>query len=508
MKTAVIKKLKRKIVYIEATHGEDKRCGTGIILRCPKEKDIVVTCRHVVEFSGTISNDIKVWPSGRPYENPPSPNYRMAKPHPAKLTTGYSDVDDLIILEVAMGQKGILLCNNEATLGATVSLYGYPLGADRITKIEGGTVNPIPISANILTKQKMALYSLKIGSTAGGMSGGPVFSDNERLIGIWRGRWSESWKLTDNTYSEGIVIGAYWIRELCSLAYESMPFSKVPFPKIGKGTRDFSRVWPVGLRLSESIPRPSSIVLGSFSIPESPKYRIPPFLCISDTHLEPSLSAVSEDAPNSLAELLISKLGSRILVLAGDIIESWWLGENRCYDLITSVRTRELFRFLRNLAASGRLYIIPGNHDTFAKRFFAEAFGPCSIFDSGIRFGNINIIHGHEGSMLWGSGQIVMAILLPILHTIARWLPMLGASKIATRVGADLCRVYEDNPIKVGDITIFGHTHIPYVGSRSINIGAFLRHLPKTYLEFEVDRILLLQYLPSQKAEFLDSLKE
>lgn len=220
------------------------------------------------------------------------------------------------------------------------------------------------------------------------------------------------------------------------------------------------------------------------------------YLCVSDTHLSPD-GMHGSDAPYSLYEMLLDRNTFRTIVLLGDIVESWHIGVNRCYSLQMSNRTRRLFSLLRSLSKQGRLIVIPGNHDTFARRFLSEMLGPQCIFEKGVQSGRLKLVHGHEATPSWTVGGLAAALVLPILRRIAKsidWFDMESAVLGVARTTRNQHAILDQND-KI--YTIFGHTHLPYVSALSANCGSFLRNQQKTFIEISNGYVSLLEYHPS-----------
>ena len=208
--------IEKRVLYIEGIFDSGStQCGTGILLHCQDDKngfsDIIITCLHVVENNGKPATKVKVWDKSVGYSDSTG---RFATINKARLDNAPPDAVDLVILQLSedLAYNGII-SYGEATTNDNIYVYGYPMGKKLITKINRCNIRPRKRKGSIDSfNAGDGIYTFH-GDTAAGISGGPVFRQ-KKLIGIFRGKWVAE----GERYSEGIIIGKYWIEKLCEKA--------------------------------------------------------------------------------------------------------------------------------------------------------------------------------------------------------------------------------------------------------------------------------------------------
>jgi hypothetical protein len=207
----------KRIIYVETTFDDGrKQGGTGVLLRCETES-IVITCRHVVESNNSLGK-VKVWPRGVAKTDEQSIHSDIID---VTSTQAPEDARDLVVLKLreSFGYHGIENCAckpiDELTQIDTipVTIYGYPLGEQRLIKLSQGVVQPVFFDGNVGSIAPSGIYSLHLtaNNPTSGVSGGGVFY-RDTLIGIYRGKYSSP------GYQEGIIISSFWVMDICEKA--------------------------------------------------------------------------------------------------------------------------------------------------------------------------------------------------------------------------------------------------------------------------------------------------
>ena len=173
---ARLKKLKSATVYVKTSDGT----GSGFLVEVDGNRGIIVTNAHVVEAAKHRRKDIQcIFDSGTPKESKVDAHI-----------LGYNETDDIAILRVTSDDLPLPISTaDELPLMETlpVLILGFPFG-DSLTTAPNK--NPaITVSKSSITSirrdEKGQLAKVQLdGGVNPGNSGGPVVSEDGRLIGV------------------------------------------------------------------------------------------------------------------------------------------------------------------------------------------------------------------------------------------------------------------------------------------------------------------------------------
>ena len=185
---------------------------------------------------------------------------------------------------------------------------------------------------------------------------------------------------------------------------------------------------------------------------------LPPTLVFSDTHLVPSRTAWSDDAPDDLLALVETLGGHRMLSL-GDLTESVGLRASERAQLFTCERLAALWTVMR----ARDLHVLVGNHDVSGEQLIRAHFGEGALLDREVekqRFcpGLIRLRHGHEKEhAMTELMRHIGPLAVPIYERISQRLRP-NAERLSN---ARVLQTLRDD----AEFVLFGHTH-----SRGIDI--------------------------------------
>jgi len=185
---------------------------------------------------------------------------------------------------------------------------------------------------------------------------------------------------------------------------------------------------------------------------------LPPTLVFSDTHLVPSRTAWSDDAPEDL-HALIETLSAHRLLSLGDLTESVGLRALERAQLFTCERLTALWSVMR----ARDFHLLIGNHDVSGEELIRAYFGEGAVLNGEMdrqRFcpGLIRLRHGHEKEQVMTKlMRHIGPLAVPIYERISQRLRP-SAERLSN---ARVLQTLRDD----AEFVLFGHTH-----SRGIDI--------------------------------------
>ena len=165
------KQINNSVVYIESISVDSVIKGSGFVYKIEDEKVYIITCNHVIEDS----EDIYV--------------YNQNKDKIKAKVLAHDEYTDIALIQInnEFNLKPVNLGNSDLVkINDDVYAIGTPVGIKNINTISNGSV---------LLKEKEVAFSTKQGiselkaielsvSTQPGNSGGPLFNDQNEVIGM------------------------------------------------------------------------------------------------------------------------------------------------------------------------------------------------------------------------------------------------------------------------------------------------------------------------------------
>jgi S1-C subfamily serine protease len=186
------------------TQGVVSSVGSGLIVST-KRGPRVLTNAHVVE--NRVFVEVRLYGESRKF---------VAK------VEGVGHECDLALLSVRevgfFRNRAPLRIGDLPMLGERVTVFGYPVGGDRLS-ITQGVVSRIEMSAYAQSQRRLLSVQIDAAINAGN-SGGPVIDDSGRLIGV-------AFQALDEGENIGYVIGSpvvrHFLKDMETLAFHGFP---------------------------------------------------------------------------------------------------------------------------------------------------------------------------------------------------------------------------------------------------------------------------------------------